>query len=83
LHPKKRPKWFKERKGRKTVAIVIQPTNLGYDSSDEFKIMTIGLSSNIGDGSDSISNMFHIRVIMKHTKIDTLIYSGSKYNLIS
>ena len=30
-----------------------------------------------------ISELFHIRVITKHTKIDTLFYSGSQANLIS
>ena len=49
LHPKKRPKWFKERKGRKIVAIVIEPTDLGYDSGDV-------LSLNIG----SLSLNYHI-----------------------
>jgi hypothetical protein len=29
------------------------------------------------------TELFHIRVIFKHTKIDTLIYSGSQVNLIS
>jgi hypothetical protein len=56
---------------------------LGYDSGDETKITTIGLTGKIGDGYDSRSKLFHIRLIMKHTKIDTLIDSGSKSNLIS
>jgi hypothetical protein len=55
---------------------------LGYDSSDETKIKEVGLTSKIGDGYDSRSKLFHIRVIMKHTKIDTLIDSGSQSNLI-
>jgi hypothetical protein len=83
LHPEKKPKWFKERKGRKKVATTTRPTYLGYDSGDETKITTIGLTGKIGDGFDSRSKLFHIRVIMKHTKIDTLIDSGSQYNLIS
>ena len=29
------------------------------------------------------SELFHIRVISKHTKIDIYIYSGSQSNLIS
>jgi hypothetical protein len=41
------------------------------------------LTGKIGDGYDSRSKLFHIRVIMKHTKIDTLIDNGSQYNLIS
>jgi hypothetical protein len=36
-----------------------------------------------GEKIDCRSNLFHIRVIMRHTKIDTLIDSGSQYNLIS
>jgi hypothetical protein len=35
LHPEKRPKWFKERKGRKTIAAATQPTYLGSNSGDE------------------------------------------------
>jgi hypothetical protein len=37
----------------------------------------------IGEGFDCRSKLFHIRVIMRHTKVDTLIDSGSQYNLIS
>jgi hypothetical protein len=83
LHPEKRPKWFKERKGRQTVATTTRPTNLGYDSDDETKITILGLIGKIGDGYDSRIKLFHIRVIMKHTKIDTLIDSGFQSNLIS
>jgi hypothetical protein len=83
LHLEKRPKWFKERKGRQNVATSIRPTYLGYDSGDESKITTIGFSGKIGDGYDSRSKLFHIRVVMKHTKIDAFIDSGSEYNLIS
>jgi hypothetical protein len=82
LHPKKRPKWFKEMKGRKKVATTIRPIDLGYDSGDESKIITIGLTGKIGDDFDSRSKWFHIRVVMKHTKIDTLIDSRSQSNLI-
>jgi hypothetical protein len=56
---------------------------LGLDSGDESKISVVGLTGNIGDGYDSRSKLFHIRVIMKHTKVDTLIDSGSQSNLIS
>jgi hypothetical protein len=56
---------------------------LGYDSGDETKITTVGLISKIGDGYDSTSKLFYIRVIMKHTNIDTLINIGSQSNLIS
>jgi hypothetical protein len=83
LHPEKRPKWFKERKGRQTVATTSRPTDLGSDSGDESKITAVGLTGKIGDGFDSRSKLFHIRVIMRHTKVDTLIDSGSQSNLIS
>jgi hypothetical protein len=83
LHPEKKPKWFKERKGRQKVAATTHPTDLGSDSGDETKITAVGLSGKIGDGYDSRSKLFHIRVIMKHTKIDTLLDSGSQANLIS
>jgi hypothetical protein len=83
LNLEKRPKWFKERKGRQTVATTTQPKNLGSDSGDESKISVVGLTGKIGDGFDSRSKLFHIRLIMRHTKVDTLIDSGSQSNLIS
>jgi hypothetical protein len=83
LHPEKRPKWFKERKGRQTVATTTQPTYLGLDSGDESKISEVGLAGKIGYGFDSRSKLFHIRVIMRHTKVDTLMDSGYQSNLIS
>jgi hypothetical protein len=82
LHPEKRPKWFKERKGKKKIATTTWPTFLGYDLGNETKITSIGLTSKIGDGYDFRSKLFHIKVIMKHTKIDTLIYTVSQSNLI-
>jgi hypothetical protein len=83
LHPEKRPKWFKEKKGMQTVATTTRPTDLGSDSGDESKISLVGMTGKIGEGIDCRSNLFHIRVIMRHTKIDTLIDSGSQSNLIS
>jgi hypothetical protein len=82
LHPEKRLKWFKERKGRKTTTTITQPTDFRSDLGDESKITTVGLTGKIGDGYDYICKLFHIRVIMKHTKIDTLIDCGSQSNLI-
>jgi hypothetical protein len=41
------------------------------------------MTGNIGEGIDCISNLFYIRFIMRHTKVDTLINSGSQSNLIS
>jgi hypothetical protein len=82
LHLEKRPKWFKERKGRKKVATTTRPTDLGSDSGDESNITIVGLKGKIGDGFDSRSELFHIRVIMKPININTLIDSGYQYNLI-
>jgi hypothetical protein len=83
LHLKKRPKWFKEKKGRQIAPTTTRPTDLGSDSGDESKIIVGGLTGKIGDGYNSRSKVFHIRVIMRHTKVDTLIDSGSQSNLIS
>jgi hypothetical protein len=82
LHPEKRLKWFKGRKGKQTFAATTRPTNLGSDSSDESKVSLVGMTCKIGEGIDCRSNLFHIRVIMGHTKIDTLIDSGSQSNII-
>jgi hypothetical protein len=41
------------------------------------------LVGKFGEDIDCRNNLFHIRVIMRHTKIDTLIDSGSQSNLIS
>jgi hypothetical protein len=83
LHSKKRPKWFKEKKGRQTVAATTRPTDLGLDSDDESKVSLVGMKGKIGEGFDYRSNLFHIRVIMRRTKVDTLIDNGSQSNLIS
>jgi hypothetical protein len=56
---------------------------LGLDSSDESKVSLVGMTGKIVEGFDCRSNLFHIRVIMRHTKVDTLIDSGSQSNLIS
>jgi hypothetical protein len=56
---------------------------LGSDSGDESKISAVDLTGKIGDGFDSRSKLFHIRVIIRHTNVNTLIYSGSQSNLIS
>jgi hypothetical protein len=83
LHLDKRPKWFKEKKGRKKVVKKTQPTDLGSDLGDESKVSLVGMTGKIGERIDCRSNLFHIRIIMGHTKVDTLIDSGSQYNLIS
>ena len=56
---------------------------MGSDSGDESKVSSIGMTGKIGEGFDCRSNLFHIRVIMRYTKVDTLINSGSQSNLIS
>jgi hypothetical protein len=66
-----------------TVAATTRPTDLGSDSGDESKVSFLGMTGKIGEGIDCRSNLFHIRVIMQHTKADTLIDSGSQSNLIS
>jgi hypothetical protein len=71
--PRYPPGSFKERKGRRKVAATTQATDLGSDSSDEIKTTTVGLPCKIGDGYDSRSKLFHIRVTMTHAKIDTLL----------
>jgi hypothetical protein len=53
------------------------------DSGDESKISAVGLTGKIGDEFDYRSKLFQIRVVMRHTKVDTLIDSGSQSNLIS
>jgi hypothetical protein len=64
LHPKKRPKWFKEKKGTQTVAMTTKPADLGSDLGDESKISLVGMIGKIGEDIDCRSNLFHIRVIM-------------------
>jgi hypothetical protein len=84
LHPEKRPKWFKGKKGTQTVAATTsKPIDLGSDSGDESKMTLVGMTGNFGEEIDCRSKLFHIRVIMRHTKINTLIDSGSQSNLIS
>jgi hypothetical protein len=82
LHPEKRPKWFKGKKGTQTVATASKPIELGSDSGDE-KMSLVGMTGKHGEDVDCRSKLFHLRVIMRHTKVDTLIDSGSQSNLIS
>jgi hypothetical protein len=98
LHPERRPKKFGNNdKGKsKTVATALQ--DLGSDFGDETKIAAMGYQGNNYVASTSSSSnanvnvtqqekmrieLFHIRVISRHTKIDTLFDSGSQENLIS
>jgi hypothetical protein len=40
------------------------------------------MTGKIGEIFDYRSNLFHITIIVRHTKVDTLIDSGSQSNLI-
>lgn len=89
LHPHKQPKWSKGKKGKQKVVVAIMPTDLGLESGDEAQNV-VGLASKFDNGiyfnnyyDKKRLKLFHIRVIMKKTKIDTLIDSGSQVNLIS
>jgi hypothetical protein len=69
--------------------------DLGSDSGDEEKITTVGVQGKYSLHASSNSNtkphddeikrneLFHTRVVSKHTKIDTLFDLGSQVNLIS
>jgi hypothetical protein len=96
LHPEKRPKKFNNKGKPKTVATTQH--DLGYGSGDETKITSMGfqgkgsIASTSSSGSSSFNEtqhekerikIFHIRVISKHTKIDTLFDIVSQANLIS
>jgi hypothetical protein len=97
LHPKRRPKKFGNNKGKSKTTATIQH-DLGSNSGDETKITTMGYQGNgsIASTSSSSNNninvtrqekerieLFHIRVVSNHTKIDTLFDIGSQANLIS
>jgi hypothetical protein len=96
LHPERRPKKFGNKEKSKTAATIQH--DLGSDSGDETKITAIGYQGNgsIASTSSSSNNnhnvtrqekerieLFHIRVVAKHTKIDTLFDTRSQANLIS
>jgi hypothetical protein len=87
LHPEKRPKKFSNKGKPKTVATVQH--DLGSDSDNETKTSTMGFQGKDSiacNGSSSSKNLketqqekerieiFQIRVISKHTKIDTLFF---------
>jgi hypothetical protein len=98
LHPERRPKKFgNNNKGKSKTAATVQH-DLGSDLGDETKITTMGYQGNgsIASTSSSSNNndnvtqqekarieIFHIRVVSKNTKIDTLFDTGSQANLIS
>jgi hypothetical protein len=93
LHPKKKLKQFGGKGKTQTIATVQQ--DLGSDSGDEGNITAVGVHGKYSLHSSSSSNneshvderkrneLFHIRVVSKHTKIDTLFDLGSQVSLIS
>jgi hypothetical protein len=93
LHPEKKPKQIGGKRNTKTIASVQQ--DLGSDSGDEGKIIAVGVQGKYSLHSSSSSNneshvdeqkrneLFHIRVVYKHTKIDMLFDLGSQVNLVS
>jgi hypothetical protein len=93
LHPENKLRQFDGKGKTKIIAIVQQ--DLGSDSGDEGKIIAVGVQGKYSLHASSSSNneyhvderenneLFHIRVVSKHTKIDALFDSGSQVNLIS
>ena len=91
LHLELKPETFQNKEDKKTIVATIQH-DLGFDSGDETKIVV----TSIKDKNPFIyiskhklvvderkrSELFHIRVISKHTNIDTLFDSGSQANLV-
>ena len=95
LHLEILPNKFKDKGKQKTVVTIQQ--DLGSDSGDETKIIAMGING-ISNASSSfliqtsklesvnyerkLSDLFHIRVITKNKKVDTLFDSGSQVNLV-
>ncbi len=94
LHLELKPKMF-DGKNKKTVVAVQK--DLGSDSGNETIVIALGIKGKNSEASTSNSaqfidneenerkrhELFHIRVISKHQKIDSLFDSGSQVNLIS
>ena len=94
MHPELKPTKYDGKK--KKIVAAIQK-DLGSDSGYETTIAAIGIkgknseasTSNSAQSTDNEENerkrheLFHIRVISKHQKIDTLFDSGLQVNLIS
>ena len=85
LHPKVKPQNFQNRKDKRQTISTVQ-YDLGSDSGEETKFIATSLQGKSSSDYVSkvelvidekkMSDIFHIRVISKHTKIDTLFYSG-------
>jgi hypothetical protein len=95
MHQELWPKKFQDKGKQNTIAS--SRKYLGSYSRDESKIMeiwskgisTINYNSSVQyaklesvTDQKKISDIFHVRVIVKHTNIDTLFDSGSQVNLI-
>jgi hypothetical protein len=91
-----RPEKFSDKEKPMTTATTEH--DLGYDSGDETNITTMGFqskdsianTSSLSSGSLNETqhekeriDLFHIRVISKDTKIDTIFDTRSQANLIS
>lgn len=99
LHLELRPNTFSGKGKQKAMATVQQ--NLGWHSSDQTLITTMGTRGtlSVNNNSNSIASTsylneptsnewkriesFHLRVIIKHTMVETLFNSTSQENLIS
>lgn len=84
LHPKMKLKWTK--KGKQKVAETVKSIDLGSNSGDKMHIALLVMTGKFDKGNYSSSSrckIFHIRIVMKHTKIDTLLDTVSQGNLIS
>ena len=92
LHPEMRPNKFNNKDKEKIDATTQQ--DLESDPRNETKTIAMGLKGKDSIAStnylnEPISNeqkrieLFHIRVIIKHTKVETLFDSGSQAHLIS
>ena len=89
-----KPKKFNNKGKQNTIGTTQQ--DFGSDSGYETKIIAMGMKGKKYIASTSESNchtstpneetrigLFHVRVIAKHTKINTLFDSGFEANLIS
>jgi hypothetical protein len=93
LHPENKLKQFGGKGKTKIVSTVQQ--DLGSESGDKGKITTAGVQGKYSLHASSSSNdeslideqkrneLFHIRVVSKHTNIDRLFDLSSQVNLIS
>jgi hypothetical protein len=87
--------WRKDQSYSTTKTVSTVQQDLGFDSGDEEKITVVGvqgkgslhaISSYTNESHDDErkrNELFHIRVVSKHTNIDTLFDPGSQVNLIS